>query len=533
MTRSTSHWTTAIAAAALIGLPVAGYAQSPSSTQPQTPQTQTPTQTSPSAAGTPAEHVQAAKQAVSSIQPSTLPASARPKITQLRSHLNTLEREVAQAGASASGTPSSPSASSAAAKRGAAAKGNWGTEVAAIDKILTDLIGPETGSAASTGAMTSGSTTPGATGTAGRSAATIDDATKNKLRDVRREITALATSMSGTSGTPKTEASAAPAANPSPDTMGSAQTSSAARPAPGSAAQSAGEQPAPTATATNPPAGTTPANPAPTTASEPAQQQSATQPGAAQADREAAKQHLSDAREALSQLAALPEAARLQGETRTQVSQLISNFNELITTQNDWKASYAKVEGTLNSLLGPETSEAPSPTSTTGATTPPTAGTSGTGTQLEPAIRAKLQEFRTHLKLFEQAAGGGGGTSHSATTGGMPPSVSTSSTANPAAPSPAQPSPATPNPTEPTPTPASPTPASPAPSATPGATGTSGMATPSATGTSGTMTPSADVDKHLDAIAEIINKAKNGKLDKAETDQIKMHVDQLRELLKK
>jgi hypothetical protein len=43
----------------------------------------------------------------------------------------------------------------------------------------------------------------------------------------------------------------------------------------------------------------------------------------------------------------------------------------------------------------------------------------------------------------------------------------------------------------------------------------------------------ADADKHLEAISDILSKAKNGKLDKDQTEQIKMHVDQLRQILKK
>ena len=45
-------------------------------------------------------------------------------------------------------------------------------------------------------------------------------------------------------------------------------------------------------------------------------------------DAAAAKQHLSEARDTLSQLTSMPEAAKLQGDARTQVSQLISSFND-------------------------------------------------------------------------------------------------------------------------------------------------------------------------------------------------------------
>src|SRR5260370_27531641 len=68
----------------------------------------------------------------------------------------------------------------------------------------------------------------------------------------------------------------------------------------------------------------------------------AAQPQDKKVDAAAAKQHLSEARDTLSQLTATPEAARLQGDARTQVSQLISNFNDLITTQSDWRSADPK-----------------------------------------------------------------------------------------------------------------------------------------------------------------------------------------------
>ena len=70
---------------------------------------------------------------------------------------------------------------------------------------------------------------------------------------------------------------------------------------------------------------------------------------------EAAKQHLTAARNALSELTQLPAASQLTGDARTQVSQLISNFNEMITTDNQWRESYAKLEANLNALIGPRT----------------------------------------------------------------------------------------------------------------------------------------------------------------------------------
>jgi hypothetical protein len=522
MKRSTSHWATAIAAAVLIALPAAGSAQTPAS--PQTPQNPTAqssaSQPSQTSASTPAEHVKAAKEALSSIQTSTLPASAKPKIAQVRTHLNNLEKEVAK------GSTSAPAATASKNARAA----NWGTEVSSIDKILTDLIGPETGSAASTGSMTSG-TAGGATGTAGRtSTTTIDDTTKEKLREVRRHVTELATEMSGT---PKTEASAA--GTPSPDTMGSPSAPSTSPTSP---------SPAPSSTT---PSSTTPSSAAPTASANQQTTPSSAQPpaGAAQpgqVDRDAAKQHLSEAREALSQLATLPEAAKLQGDTRNQISQLIASFNELITTQADWKSADAKVQATLTALLGPETgaAAAPSPTGTAGAAgAPSAAGTTGASGTLDPAIRSKLEEFRTHMKEFERAAG----VAQAQSAQGSPemsPSVSTGSTSSPATPAPTAANPSTPA-APATPTAEATDPNRPASTATPANPTTPPTGTPGATGTSGTMSPAPtdtassnmEADKHIDAINDILSKAKDGKLDKEQIDQIKMHLDQLRQSLKK
>jgi hypothetical protein len=254
-------------------------------------------------------------------------------------------------------------------------------------------------------------------------------------------------------------------------------------------------------------------------------------------DATAAKQHLSEARNTLSQLTSMPEGARLQGDARTQVSQLISNFNELITTQSDWRSAYAKLDANLAALLGPEApDQTPPPAGVTGAV-----GTSG-ATQLDPAVRAKLVEFRTHLKEFERAAG-------SSASGAMAPSVATGATAAPANPAPAA---ATGTPgVAPTGT------ASVAPTGTAGVapTGTAGVAPTGTagvapTGTAG-VTPSSptanmapadrtkatgqvahvEADKHLDAISAILNKSKTGTLTKAQTAALKKHVAELRQLL--
>jgi hypothetical protein len=581
MQRSISRWTTALAAAALLALPAAAGAQSQG-------EQQRPTSQNTATSDTPAAHVQAAKQALESIPKSSIPAADRAKFAQLRTHLNNLERDVANcSGASMANCGSSAQAAAPAAssRRGARARaassGNWGTEVAAIDRIITELTGSEAGENASASA-------PAPTGTSGRASARVarssrsaalDEQARSQLNDVRRHITELASSMSGASSgaANRAEQGAGSMTGANPDTMASrpsqsSQTSATTTPPAGTGTQSS-------ASSAQPSAGTSPSTaPSPSTASS-AQSPSA-QPSST-VDAAAAKQHLTEARDTLSQITSMPQAARLQGEARTQVSQLISNFNELITTQSNWRSAYDKVEANLNALLGPEGSEpSPSATGTTGTTAPaPTTGTSPTtpsnpsnpsnptnpstgatgttgttagatpstaasGVQVDPAVRAKLVEFRTHLKAFEQAASGGSSGSGStpdnmtaATTSGStssspstPPSVSTGSTSSPA-------------------------PSAPAPSAA----GTSGTGTPSATGTSGTYIPPSsadesqasaksdlsqagkakpevmghsDAERHLDAISEILNKAKNGALDKAQTDELKMHVEQLRQLLK-
>ena len=205
-------------------------------------------------------------------------------------------------------------------------------------------------------------------------------------------------------------------------------------------------------------------------------------------DAAAAKQHLTEARDTLKQLTAMPEAARLQGDARTQVTQLITNFNELITTQTDWRSAYAKVDANLTTLLGPETPDAASAsTGVAGAV-----GTSGAGAaDLDPAVRDKLTEFRTHLKAFERAAGAGtpspGPAAAPATTAAAPPAAA-------AAP------------------PAAMVPADQAKIAE--------------------QVKSTEADKHLDAIAAIIDQAQDGALTKEQTAELRKHVDRLRALLK-
>ena len=378
MKRSTTRWTTAFAAAALLGLPAAGWSQAPAtpSSSPTTAQ-QPPASSDHAQHGSAQDHLRQAKAALNDVPAASIPARAKTKIAELKRHLNALE-ESAGAGATASKTT-------------ARSKSSWATEVAAIDKILTELLGPATTSGASEPVGTTGTT-----GTRASEKVTLDDATSTKLMEVRKHVTAFASAMSGTGAAapsasePSTEAAAAPSAQPP--------------------AASGAQSPASSQGSTQPPAGSSPtAEPPQSSSASPAGETTPQQsPAVEQADPQEAKKHLTAARDSLSQLTQLPAAAQLTGEPRTQVSQLISNFNELITTNAEWRASYTKVEANITALLGSESADpapaqAPAPTATPGAV-----GTSGSSpVSLDPAIRAKLLEFRAHLAQFEKASSGG------------------------------------------------------------------------------------------------------------------------------
>jgi hypothetical protein len=291
-----------------------------------------------------------------------------------------------------------------------------------------------------------------------------------------------------------------------------------------------------------PPTQTQPAAQPPAPREPPAASSDATA-ASGQVDATTAKEHLTEARDALSQVASMPGAARLQGDARTKVSALISNFNALITTQADWRASYGKVNDSLTALLGPDTTEPSATAATTGAGAAGTAGTTSTtgttaagttgttaagseanaapaaGVQLDPAIRAKLVEFRTHLKEFEKSAGGAQSPSPAAAPASraMPAAAATESTSNPSNPA----------------------------SEVSGATGTSGaeQTKPGATGTSGTtpaaapagsadQSPNATAQSELAAIDAILASSKTGALTKVQTDEVKRHLEALRALLK-
>jgi hypothetical protein len=427
--------------AALIALPTSGLAQTPPQQPPQQqsapeqPPATTPSQAQPAATQPPAtqppatdpqqaqaaqhvehsaaEHLAKAKSALNEIETAAVTGRARTRLTELKRHVSALDRAAAagsEAGKSGSVKPGSRS---------------WATEVAAIDRILTELTTPVT-SAADPASATGTTGMTGKAGTTSQSVVIVDEPTRAKLLEVRTHITAFASAMSGTSPAPDAASAAGSTPRAEPATTGTPATPSSTEPA----TQTPTPTPPTTQPQTNPPTQpqsnpptepqTTPpstqpqTSPPPTQPTTPATQQPPTTtpadpaaPAAAgNVDPEAARRHLTEARDVLSQVTQMPEAVQLTGDTRTQVAQLITNFNELITTQTEWRATYAKLQANLTALIGAErTGEANVPPPATG--TAGAIGTSGSAT-LDAKIREKLVEFRTKLAAFERAAGGTG-----------------------------------------------------------------------------------------------------------------------------
>ena len=347
MKRSTARWTTALGVAALLAVPSSGFAQT--AAEPQTP----PAASAQAQPGSAQEHLRKAEQALDAIPATGINAQDKTKINDLKQRINKLAALSAKPGAT-----------------------GWDKEVAAIDRVLTQLIGPPSGVAAS-----------GTAGTAGQAAgsATLTAEARTQLSDVRTNITAFAAAM-GKGSEPQPDAAAAAAAAEPPMTASTQPPATSTQP--------------PAASGTAGAVGTTGTQP-PATATQPPE--TAPQPSAV--DPDAAKTHLTNARNALSEMTQLPAAAQLTGDARTQVTQLISNFNELITTNSQWREAYAKVDANLTALIGAEATDE-SAARSTAAGTAGAVGTSGPAGALDPTIRAKLVDFRGHLEKFEQAAGG-------------------------------------------------------------------------------------------------------------------------------
>ena len=179
------NWVVMVMAAALAAVPAAA----------QTPQTQPPTGTAqPQPQGSTAsqansadEHLRAASAALNDVQAANLSARAKTQVNELKRRVTALER--------ASASNASTTAQANRNTKAATSRVNWGTEVAAMDKILTSLLGDES---AATG--TTGTTATKSTGTAGSKAAgavTIDDTSRAKLVEFRTHLTAYAAAMGG------------------------------------------------------------------------------------------------------------------------------------------------------------------------------------------------------------------------------------------------------------------------------------------------------------------------------------------------
>ncbi len=391
----TSPWPTVLGTAALIALPVLAAAQTGSTgTQSAQPTAQSD-RAYPSTAGAATQHLTEAKQVLDSIPRNAVTGRNAARMNDIRRHFAALQRTY-----SANPTATAGAKTSGARKGAASVSGNWNTHLMALDRELSVLLGASGSATAGTAAGS-----PSATGTSGTPAGTpsargsatasgsLNPDVRSKLEEFRSHITEFAAAASGTSAS---------------GTMSSSATETS----------SSMTGTAPTTTTPTEPTTPNPANPTTSSSSNPAQtgsatgetaQSQSTQTGTSasgsQADSSAARQHLTEARQSLADLTALPQAQQLQGDARTQVSQLISQFNQLITSQADWKASYAQVNTTLTSLLG-ESSAASASSSTSGAVG--TSGSASASGTIDPAVRSKLVEFRTHLQAFYTAAGGEG-----------------------------------------------------------------------------------------------------------------------------
>jgi len=135
-------------------------------------------------------------------------------------------------------------------------------------------------------------------------------------------------------------------------------------------------------------------------------------------DEAAAREHLSQARQALADLTKLPAATQLQGDQRTQIANFIQSFNAFATATTDWRSKFQAVEQQLDQILA--SADASNTSSGTAGTTgsSATAASSGAGASgatgasgtaaaggYDPAIIAKLREVKTHLDAFQEASG--------------------------------------------------------------------------------------------------------------------------------
>jgi hypothetical protein len=504
MKRSTTRWTTALAAAALLGLPAGGWAQTPRPTQQpaKSAPSQTPTATSAIQGDSAQKHLQLAKTAIDSISPTAVTGKAKSQLVEVKKHLAALDR--APAGTAPTGTTGTKTT------RGATATASWATDVAEIDRILTSLIG----TTATTGA------------TAAAAAVSLDEATRGKLADAHTHIIAFAAAMSGTEPAPTTNA--APTA--APDSV-AASTAAASTPATSSK-----------------------------TATAPVDQEAArTQMTEARntltqlTQLPAAAQLTGDARVQVTQfIANFNELITTTHDWRVSYAKVEANLNALLGPQG------TDAEPTDGVATGTTGAAATGVVGTSGVT--PTA-------TLDPSIRAKLIELRVHLKAYEKAAGGGPKAAAATvpTASAAAGSATTTPTSTDPAPTTAAdpaPSPAVAPATDPTPTAAvaTATAPTPTPAATPAAApAPTPAATPATAPAQAAAQPAqAPADKmghdaalrHIEAIEAILNgtgaaatstpgaTGTSGtklptKLDRAQLEQLRMHMSELKLLVEK
>ncbi len=128
MKRSTASWTTAIAASALLAMPVGSWAQQPSPAPSQTPSTSRPAGASarpaPSAQDPATEHLRKAEAALNDIPAASLTGTAKSRVAELKRHIKRRWNR-------------------RPASRHRAGKTSASTELAAADRILTELLGGE------------------------------------------------------------------------------------------------------------------------------------------------------------------------------------------------------------------------------------------------------------------------------------------------------------------------------------------------------------------------------------------------------
>ena len=167
MKRSITRWTTALATAGALCLPVSSFARTTQDPQPQPQQQQPPAQPQPqpeqqappatrqpqqpspqqpSAAPaqpqaeqalTPQDHLKKAQEAANDINATAVPAKSRASLAEMKKHLANLDK------ASASSAPSTPAEPAGKESDATKSAPSWGTEVAAIDKIISEMVGSE------------------------------------------------------------------------------------------------------------------------------------------------------------------------------------------------------------------------------------------------------------------------------------------------------------------------------------------------------------------------------------------------------